>query len=462
MRIVDPKKVGLALGALGAAYHLVRVGLVVLGRAQPHTLGSLSFPQTATIIIAATAVGGFIVGVVAGLVWNRLSTLPPKARLSWATLIVLAVAVVGFGLWKAWISPVAVQVARSERDVAVQVFGLGTVEARITSQVGFKISGVLVDLRADVGEHVGKDAVLARLDDREQRAQVARATAAIGQAAANLQKARASVEKAKANYANAKAISERRQKLVETNIASVETAQTAQAAQEAALADMDLANSDVLVAKAAISDAKAQQQLQMATLDFHTLLAPYDAMVTARLKELGSALSAGQPVFTLIDPKTIWVLAYIDESKAGEIKVGEPAAIVLRSHANRRLEGRVARIEPESDRVNEERRVEVAFDHIPVYANIGEQAEVYITTVRLAQALLVPEAAIIGLSKNRGTVWTVENGYLQRREVTLGHRLLDGRYEITGGVPANAMVVTQLGSGLSAGRAATIASEPKR
>ena len=92
----------------------------------------------------------------------------------------------------------------------------------------------------------------------------------------------------------------------------------------------------------------------------------------------------------------------------------------------------------------------------------GEQAEVFITTVRLAQALLVPEAAIIGLSKNHGTVWTVENGTLQRREVTLGHRLLDGRYEITGGVPTDAKVVTQLASGLSVGRAATIASEPKR
>ena len=66
-----------------------------------------------------------------------------------------------------------------------------------------------------------------------------------------------------------------------------------------------------------------------ATLDFHTLMAPYDAMVTARLKELGSALSAGQPVFTLIDPQTIWVLAYIDESKAGEIRVGVPVEIVI-------------------------------------------------------------------------------------------------------------------------------------
>jgi HlyD family secretion protein len=54
----------------------------------------------------------------------------------------------------------------------------------------------------------------------------------------------------------------------------------AQATEATTLADLNLANSDVLVAKAAISDAKAQQELQTATLDFHILVAPYDAMVT--------------------------------------------------------------------------------------------------------------------------------------------------------------------------------------
>jgi HlyD family secretion protein len=385
-----------------------------------------------------------------------------RRRVLLAVVLLALIAVGGGGVWAVLLRPVAVQVARLEHDVPVQVFGLGTVEARVSSQVGFKISGVLVDLGADVGDRVAKGTVLARLDDREQTAQVARATAAVEQAEANLQRATASVEKAKANYANAKNISERRQKLVQGNITSVETAQTARAAEEAALADLNLANSDVLVAKAAISDAKAQRQLQTATLDFHTLAAPYDAMVTARLKELGSALNAGQSVFTLIDPKTIWVLAYIDESKAGELKLGEPVEIVVRSHPNERLPGRVARIEPESDRVNEERRVEVAFDNIPAYANIGEQAEVYITTVHLPHALLVPEAAITGLTKDHGTVWTVEDGHLQQHEVTLGHRLLDGRYEITAGVPADASVVTQLRSGLRVGRAAKIAGESKR
>jgi HlyD family secretion protein len=381
-------------------------------------------------------------------------------RLIFITLLVCVLfAAAGIG-WNAFWRTLSVQAAGEETNVPVQVFGLGTVEARVSSQIGFKVGGVLVDLRADVGDRVHKGDVLARLDDREQTAQVSRAKAAVEQAGASLQRATASVAKAQANYANAKNVNERRQKLVETNIASVETAQSSQAAQDAAFADLNLANSDVSLARAAIDDAKAQMALQTATLDFHTLNAPYDALVVTRLKELGSALSAGQPVYSIIDPHTIWVLAYIDESKAGEIRIGEEAEIVLRSRPNRRLTGKVVRIEPESDRVNEERRVQVAFDSIPGDINLGEQAEVYITTVQLAEALLVPEASITDLTRTEGTVWTVEDGRLEQRRVNLGHRLLDGRFEITGGVPTGAKVVSVLGSGLRVGRAANVSDRP--
>ena len=377
--------------------------------------------------------------------------------------IVLAVLAAGSATaWALFFRSINVQVSHAERNVLVQVCGLGTVEARVTSKVGFKAAGVLVDLRADVGERVTKGAILARLDDREQSARVARAKAAVEQTEANLQKATAGLEKAKANYANAKTINERRQKLVQSATTSVEAAETAMTAQDAALADVNLATSDIAVARAAINDAKAQQQQEAATLDFHTLMAPYDAMVTTRLKERGSALGAGEPVFTLIDPTSVWVLAYIDESKAGEIKVGDPAEIILRSQPNQRIPGRVARIEPESDRVNEERRIEITFDSLADNFHLGEQAEVHITTMTLPLAQLAREAAIIGLGKNRGTLWTVEGGRLQQRDVTLGHRLLDGRYEIIGGVPDKAAVVTQLRSGLRVGRAAQITEEPIR
>ena len=381
-----------------------------------------------------------------------------RRRLLLLAIVLIGFAGAGLGAWAAFLRPIAVQVVRAEDNVPVQVFGLGTVEARVASKVGFNVSGVVVDLRADIGDRIAKGAVLARLDDREQRARVARTVAVAEQSRANLQKALAGVAKAKANYANAKSVSARRQMLLGNSSTSVEQAEAATTAEATALADMDLAAAEGAVARAAISDAVAQGQQETATLDFHTLMSPYDAMVVARQKELGSALSAVEPVFTLIDPQTVWVLAYVDESKAGEIKAGQPAEILLRSRPYERFGGQVARIEPESDRVNEERRIAVAFDQIPANFNLGEQAEVYIITVHLMKPLLVPEAAITGLGKSRGTVWTVEDNRLQQHMVTLGHRLLDGRFEVTGGVPDGALVVTPLRSGLRLGRAAKVAA----
>ena len=47
MKHLSPIKTGIALAAVGAAWHLGRIVLVELGRAEPHVLGSLTFPQTA-------------------------------------------------------------------------------------------------------------------------------------------------------------------------------------------------------------------------------------------------------------------------------------------------------------------------------------------------------------------------------------------------------------------------------
>jgi HlyD family secretion protein len=343
-----------------------------------------------------------------------------------------------------------------QRDVPVQVFGLGTIEARTLSKIGFKGAGLLTGLQADHGDAVTKGAVLARLDTREQAARVDRAKANVDQAEANLSHATASVAKAEATYANAKNINDRRQALVQSSNVSIEAAETAKANLDIARADLNLARSDVEVARAAVRDARAQEQLESVTLDLHALAAPYDAVVVARQKELGTVLAAGEPVFTLIDPRTVWVLAYIDESKAGEIAIGQPVEIVLRSLPGRRFKGRVARIQIESDRVNEERRVEVAFEEIPQDFHLGEQAEVYITTAKLPRALLIPESAVENLKSDRGTVWAVEDGWLTRHDVTLGHRLLDGRIEILDGNPNGAPVVAHLPSGLRVGRAAKI------
>ncbi len=372
----------------------------------------------------------------------------------------LGVGVVGAAVFLfLFIRPLPVEVTRPAENVPIQVFGLGTVEARILSKIGFEAGAALVELNADHGDRVKEDDVLARLYSAEQEARTAKGRAGMVNAAAAVKMAEAAVGKARAVLAQKKQANIRRQALVARKTVSEASAEEAQMEEEVAAAELAVAISDVDVAKAAVEDAKAQFAVEEVLLDHHVLRAPYDAIVVQRHKELGSVLSPGEALFTLVAPGTIWALAYIDEARAGDIRVGQPAEVRLRSLPRQMFAGHVTRIGIESDRVSEERRVYIACDRCPESFHLGEQAEVYITTGMVDKALLVPETAIAGFDGMRGTVWTVEDGELRRREVVLGHRTLDSRLEITDGLPEHARIVSVLRPGLREGRAAKVLEE---
>jgi HlyD family secretion protein len=154
--------------------------------------------------------------------------------------------------------------------------------------------------------------------------------------------------------------------------------------------------------------------------------------------------------------------AYVDERLAGRLSVGQVAQIILRSNPNRPLAGHVERIEIQSDPVNEERLVDIAFDQIPEDIHLAEQAEVVITTGVLPHTVSVQRTAISDLEDLRGTVWTVENGHLARRKVTFGPELRDGRLPVQDGLPADAAVVAIPASGLRVGRTARMAEATRQ
>ena len=380
-----------------------------------------------------------------------------RARRLLLLLVLLSVAgAAGVAAWALLLRPITVQVLETERDVPIQVFGLGTVEAQILSQVGFEVAGTLIELHADYGDRVEAGALLARLNSREQEARVAQAKAAIAQAESAIRQATAGVEHAQATLTQKAQVHERRQQLVQKGNVSTEAAEDARAAYDIARADIDQARSAVETARANLEQTKAQAAFEEARLAKYTLHAPYDAVVVSRDRELGSMLNPGERLFTLVDPKTVWVLAYIDETKAGRVTIGQPAEVTLRSLADRRFAARVMRIDIESDRVNEERKVYVRCDRCPAEFHLGEQAEVVIDIAELAEARLVPQIAVTGLQGRHGVVWTVENGRLAQHAVMFGQRTLDGRLEIVDGLPPGAEVVIRPNSGLTVGRAVAV------
>lgn len=355
--------------------------------------------------------------------------------------------------------PVFVTVVVPERNVPVRVFGLGTVEARIVSRIGFEIGAAIVELRADHGDVVKKGDVLARLHAAAQEAKLVRAKAVVLSAEAGLTKVEANIAKARAVYAQKQATNRRVQQLADRKVASEQTAEETQRDEGVAKADLTVALAEAEVAKAFLADARAQLQVEEALLAQYELTAPFDAMVVERHKELGTVIKAGDSIFTLVAPETVWGLAYIDESRAGPIADGQPAMVRLRSLPQQRFEAKVVRIGIESDRVNEERRVYVKCEQCPPQFHLGEQAEVLITVAHLDQALLVPEAAVQGFDGTTGMVWTVESGQLERRVLIFRYRTEDARLEVVGGLPDGAQIVAAPGTGFREGRAARVVAE---
>jgi HlyD family secretion protein len=251
-------------------------------------------------------------------------------------------------------------------------------------------------------------------------------------------------------------VNRRTQALVGRDVVSRQTAEEAVRDEAVAKADVAVAESEAEIAKAQLTDALAQIEFEETMLRHRTLVAPYDALVVERHKELGTVIKAGDPIYTLIPVDSYWGLAFVDEARAGFIREGQPVDARLRSRPQDAFTGRVVRIGLESDRVTEERRVFIKGDNPPARIYLGEQAEFWITVANLDQALLVPEAAVQGYDGREGRVWTVESGRLQHRLVKFRHRTEDARIEITEGLPAGALVVSRVENGFREGRAATV------
>ena len=155
------------------------------------------------------------------------------------TAIVVAVGVLvllGAGFLYLRTRPIQVSIASVETNVAIQVFGLGTVEAQQLSKIGFETPGTLIELKADHGDPVKAGMIVARLQSREQEAKVAQANAGVVQAKAGVEQAQAAIEKADATLKQKADTNVRRQQLVQRGVVSQQTADDTQAAADIAKA----------------------------------------------------------------------------------------------------------------------------------------------------------------------------------------------------------------------------------
>ena len=326
-----------------------------------------------------------------------------------------------------------------KRDLVRQVYGNGTVEARVVVNVASKITGRLSEVTVDQGDVVTRGQVLARLDEvelgeqtRQAAALAQKAAAAVTMEQANLAKARVTLTLAERN---SKRFSSLAAKELVSSLEAEQYATSAQVAQEEvarATASLAAAGRD----KNATAAALAASQARLADA---VITAPTDGVIIRRALEPGATVSSGLPILLLADPKTVWVKANVDESLLAGLAPGQPARISLRSAPGQTFPGRIARLGRESDRVTEELEVDVAFDAPRDGFRLGEQAEVLIMAGERHGVSALPTAALARHNERVG-VWTVAAGRLRFHEITPGLEDREGRVEVISGLEGNTQV----------------------
>jgi HlyD family secretion protein len=289
----------------------------------------------------------------------------------------------------------------------------GTVEATQVD-VSVRIAGRIVERLVKEGQAVTRGQLLVRLDDAELAAEVRRQEAALRSAQATLRDLRAGarkeeIEDARAALASAEATREMTQREFARNdelfrrglIAAQDVDRARQAYQVAQsqersarerLGLLQAGSRPDLIEAARWQVTQAEQALSQAQtrLKEATIVSPIDGVVLRKNLEAGETANPGVPILTLLNPKDVWLRAYVPETEVGRLKVGDPAKLRVDAFPNRVFTGRLIEIGSEAEftprnvqtkkeRVNQVFRIKIQIDNpdgllkpgLPADADVG-------------------------------------------------------------------------------------------
>lgn len=315
------------------------------------------------------------------------------------TLAVVLTIAAGLWWWRAG-RGLEVSVVAPARGTAVEiVYATGTVQPLRWAKVTSLIRQRIVEICDCEGKPVNRGDVLARLDDKEIRAQ--------------LQELKAREDFAKREVA-------RTTELIGRGATTVQ-------AHERALTDL--------------RQVQGLLSVLLERVDQYTVTSPIDGIVLRKDGRIGEIVEAGTVLFNVGVPKPLEVEAEVNEEDIPRVKVGQ--AVLFRTDAfpGRRLEGKVREITPMGDPITKTYRIRIDLpDDTPL--RFGMSVEANIVTGETQNALLVPADAMQGTH-----VFVLDGHSARRREVKVGIRGTR-MIEIIDGLSEQDRVVSPVPSGL--------------
>ncbi|MCM2250354.1 MAG: HlyD family efflux transporter periplasmic adaptor subunit [Geothrix sp.] len=227
----------------------------------------------------------------------------------------------------------------------------GRVEAYLTD-LGPRAGGRLVELNVREGQRVKAGDLLARVAAEELEAAVLRDEAGFdsadarrleldrGARAEQIAQGEARVRDAEAAVKLAEENLRRAVKLTGDRVLSQADLDRATAERDRAAATLNLQGKVLAELKAGARieqrqagsaearKARAVLQQSRAQAGFTEIRAPFDGLVTHRLREPGSVIGAGQPVLTLARLDQLWVRIYLPQPIQGQARIGSPVTVL--------------------------------------------------------------------------------------------------------------------------------------
>jgi membrane fusion protein (multidrug efflux system) len=324
--------------------------------------------------------------------------------------------------------PVTVETAVvTTEDVDVTVRAVGTLAAEQAVDVAPRRSGHVLEVPLREGTLVAAGTVLVRLDDRDERAR--------------LDQARAAAIEAEVRLRNAARQFERTRQLRDQGIAAQQQYDDLKADFERQTAGLDVAKASVAIAEAQLADT--------------VVLAPFDGIVGRRLVDVGTFVKEGQTLTTIVDADPVEIVFAVPERHAPELRTGQAVSVTVTSHGERPFPGTVSFVDPKVDPVNRTVTVKAVLPNADLALRPGQFATVALTLAHHANAIVVPEEALVPSGEDL-VVYVVQNGQAESRPVTVGVRL-PGRAEITTGLASGDVVVRAGQEKLRIGVAAPVA-----
>jgi membrane fusion protein, multidrug efflux system len=298
-------------------------------------------------------------------------------------------------------------------DGAPEIRLTGEIRARFETNVSFRTSGKISERVAEVGQHVGPDQILARLDPQEQQANVESAHAALNSAEAQLTQARLTYE--------------RQQTLLRggyTTRSSYDQAEQVLRTSEAGVAS----------ARAALGTAQEQ-------LSYTDLRAGVAGVVTARSAEAGQVVQAGQTTFTTAQDGTRDAVFNIFEALLARPPRSRRVNVALQADPAVKAAGTVREVSPTIDPASGSVKVKVGLDATPPQMTLGA-AVVGVGEFQPESAVVLPWGALFRW-QSQPAVWVVDPGSqtVTPKPVTVTRYVGDG-IVLSGGVAPGDMVVT--------------------